>query len=97
MFTERGKTFTRFQCGWEFIPNDGCSNRESTLAQVQFSSGNRKLLWGRSSELSGDVRKVQETSQIRWLMYCKSGICNTSSYPGRTGATVFTAKLEWKP
>ena len=38
MFTERGKTFTRFQCGWEFIPNDGCSNRESTLAQVQFSS-----------------------------------------------------------
>ena len=22
---------------WEFIPNDGCSNRESTLAQVQFS------------------------------------------------------------
>ena len=40
MFTERGKTFTRFQCGWEFIPNDGCSNRESTLAQVQFSSGN---------------------------------------------------------
>ena len=44
MFTERGKTFTRCQCGWEFIPNDGCSNRESTLAQVQFSSGNRKLL-----------------------------------------------------
>ena len=44
MFTERGKTFTRFQCGWEFIPNDGCSNRESMLAQVQFSSGNRKLL-----------------------------------------------------
>ena len=44
IFTERGKTFTRFQCGWEFIPNDGCSNRESTLAQVQFSSGNRKLL-----------------------------------------------------
>ena len=44
MFTERGKTFTRFQCGWEFIPNDGCSNRESTLAQVQFSSVNRKLL-----------------------------------------------------
>ena len=44
MFTERGKTFTRFQCGWEFIPNDGCSNRESTLAQVQFSSGNRRLL-----------------------------------------------------
>ena len=38
MFTERGKTFTIFQCGWEFIPNDGCSNRESTLAQVQFSS-----------------------------------------------------------
>ena len=38
MFTERGKTFTRFQCGWLFIPNDGCSNRESTLAQVQFSS-----------------------------------------------------------
>ena len=26
---KRGKTFTRFQCGWEFIPNDGCSNRES--------------------------------------------------------------------
>ena len=44
MFTERGKTFTIFQCGWEFIPNDGCSNRECTLAQVQFSSGNRKLL-----------------------------------------------------
>ena len=43
MFTERGKTFTRFQCGWEFIPNDGCSNRESTLAQVQLSSGNKKL------------------------------------------------------
>ena len=41
---ERGKTFTIFQCGWEFIPNDGCSNRESTLAQVQFNSGNRKLL-----------------------------------------------------
>ena len=44
MITERSKTFTRFQCGWEFIPNDGCSNRESTLAHVQFSSGNRKLL-----------------------------------------------------
>ena len=44
MFTERGKTFTRFQCCCEFIPNDGCSNRESTLAQVQFSSGNRTLL-----------------------------------------------------
>ena len=40
---ERGKTFRRFQCGWEFIPNDGCSNRESTLAQVQLSSGNRKM------------------------------------------------------
>ena len=25
--------------------------------------------------LSGDVRKVQETGQIRWLMYCKSAIC----------------------
>ena len=44
MFTERGKIFTRFQCGWEFIPNDGSSNSKSTLAQVQFSSGNRKLL-----------------------------------------------------
>ena len=44
VFTERGKPFIRFQCSWEFIPNDGCSNRESTLAQVQFSSGNRKLL-----------------------------------------------------
>ena len=43
---ERGKTFTRFQSGWEFIPNDGCSNRESTLAQVQFSSWNKKLLSG---------------------------------------------------
>ena len=30
MFTERGKTLTRFQCGWEFIPNDGCSNRDSS-------------------------------------------------------------------
>ena len=44
IFTERCKNFTRFQSGWEFIPNDGCSNRESTLVQVQFSSGNRKLL-----------------------------------------------------
>ena len=26
IFTERGKSFTRFQCGWEFIPNDGCIN-----------------------------------------------------------------------
>ena len=42
--TERGKTFTRFKCGWEFIPNDGCSNRECTLAQVQCSYENRKLL-----------------------------------------------------
>ena len=24
--------------------------------------------------LAGDVRKVQETSHIRWLMYCKSAI-----------------------
>ena len=37
MFTERGKTFTRFQCGWKFIPNDGCSNRESTLAHFHFT------------------------------------------------------------
>ena len=38
-----------------------CSNRKITLAQVQFGYGNRKLLWGRWSQLSGDVRKVQET------------------------------------
>ena len=37
--TERGKTFTRLQCRWESVPNVGCSNREGTLAQVQFSSG----------------------------------------------------------
>ena len=80
MFTERDKTLTRFQCGWEFNPNDGCSNRESTLAQVQFNSGNRKLLCGRRSELSGDVRKVQETSQIRWLMYCNSAICKGGQF-----------------
>ena len=81
---------TKPVCGWEFIPNDGCSNRESTLAQVQFSSGNRTLLWGRWSELSGDVRKVQETSQIRLLMYCKSAIC-------KTGQFEFDSVINWKP
>ena len=71
-YGKRQDFLTRFQCGWEFIPNDGCSNRESTRVHVQFSSRNRQLLWGRWSELSGDVRKVQETSHIRWLMYCKA-------------------------
>ena len=55
VFTE---TYTGFYCHWEFIPNVGCSNRETNLAQVQFSSGNLKLLWGRWSELSGDVRLI---------------------------------------
>ena len=31
------------------------------------------------SELSGDVEKVQETSQIRWLMYCKSALIRVDS------------------
>ena len=45
MFTERGNTFTtRFQCGWEFITNDGAATEKGTLTRVQFSSGNRKLL-----------------------------------------------------
>ena len=60
------------------------------LAQVQFSSGNRKLLRGRWSEFSGDVRKVQETNQIRWLMYCKSAIC-------KSGQFEFDSVINWKP
>ena len=32
------------------------------------------------TELSGDVRKVQETSQIRWLMYCRSAICKSGQF-----------------
>ena len=39
MFTERGKTFTRFQCGWKFIPNDGCSNRETSLPRFSLVLG----------------------------------------------------------
>ena len=30
--------------------------------------------------MSGDVRIVQETSQIRWLMYCKSTICKSGQF-----------------
>ena len=40
--------------------------------------------------LSGDVRKVQETSQIMWLMYCKSVIC-------KSGQFEFDSVNNWKP
>ena len=38
----------------------------------------------------GIVRKVQETSQIRWLMYCKSAIC-------KSGRFEFDSVIYWKP
>ena len=38
----------------------------------------------------GMVRKVQETSQIRWLMYCKSAIC-------KSGQFEFDYVINWKP
>ena len=43
----------------------------------------------RWSELSGDVRKVQETSQIRWFMYCKSAIC-------KSGQVEYDSVINWK-
>ena len=36
------------------------------------------------------VRKVQETSQIRWLMYVKSAIC-------KSGQFEFDCVNNWKP
>ena len=42
------------------------------------------------SKLSGDVRKVQETSQTRWLMYCKSAIC-------KSGQFELDSVINWKP
>ena len=41
-------------------------------------------------QMSRDVRKVQETSQIRWLMYCKSVIC-------KSGQFEFDSVINWKP
>ena len=38
----------------------------------------------------GDVRKVQETSKIRWLMYCKSAIC-------KSGQFELYSVIYWKP
>ena len=38
----------------------------------------------------GDVRKVQETSKIRWLMYCKSAIC-------KSGQFELYSVINWKP
>ena len=38
----------------------------------------------------GDVRKVQETCKIRWLMYCKSTI-------GKSGQFKFDSVINWKP
>ena len=52
IFTERVETFTRFLCSWELVPNAGCSNRESTLAQVQFCSGNRNITCCEVDDLS---------------------------------------------
>ena len=40
--------------------------------------------------MSGDVRKVQETSQIRWLMYCQSAIC-------KIGQFELDSEINWKP
>ena len=80
VFTKRTILSHNFNVVWKFIPNAGDSFRESTLALVQFSCANIKLLWGRWSELPGDVRKVQETSKIRWLMYCKSAICKSGQF-----------------
>ena len=39
IFDSSNTLVNRLGPSWEFIPNDGCSNRESTLAEVQFSSG----------------------------------------------------------
>ena len=94
IFTERGKTFTRCQCRCKFVPNVACRT-ESTLAQVQFSPWNRKLLWGRRSELTGDVRKVQETSQIMLLMYCKSAICKNTPSTERHNHSVCQIATEY--
>ena len=33
---------------------------------------------------------MQETSQIRWLMYCKSAIC-------KSGQFEFDSVINWKP
>ena len=40
--------------------------------------------------MSEDVRKVQETCKIRWLMYCKSTIC-------KSGQFKFDSVINWKP
>ena len=49
---------------------------------LNLSGDNTVSLQGiaRSRKLSGDVRKVQETSQIRWLMYCKTAICKSGQF-----------------
>ena len=47
---------------FEFGPNDGCSNRESTLAQVQFSSGKiaiqRTPRWQQTRKLLADREPI---------------------------------------
>ena len=40
--------------------------------------------------LSGDIIKVQETSQVRWSVYCKSAIC-------KSGQFEFDSVIKWKP
>ena len=40
----------------------------------------------------GDVRKVQETSQIRWLMYCKSAICKSGQFESKTVRSMIQEK-----
>ena len=53
----------------------GAATEKARLPRFSFVLGIESC-W----ELSGDVRKVQETSQIRWLMYCKSAKCKSADF-----------------
>ena len=68
----------------------GAATEKARLPRFSFVLGIESCCEVDDVELSGDVRKVPETSQIRWLMYCKSAIC-------KIGQFELDSVIKWKP
>ena len=58
----------------------GAATEKARLPRFSFVLGIESCCGVDDTGLSGDVSKMQETSQIRWLVYCKSAICKSGPF-----------------
>ncbi len=68
----------------------GAATEKARLARFSLVLGIESCCEVDDLSCLGMLEKFQETSQIRWLMYCKSAICKSRQF-------AFDSVINWKP